>query len=49
MYKTLMSNGGTIHFKTDNTGLFDYTLSLWKERDDIEIILHSHDFYSLFS
>ena len=46
MYKTLMSNGGTIHFKTDNTGLFDYTLSLWKERDDIEIILHSHDFYS---
>ncbi|MDN3203613.1 tRNA (guanosine(46)-N7)-methyltransferase TrmB [Algoriphagus sediminis] len=46
MYKPLLRKGGMIHFKTDNSGLFDYTLELFQQRDDIKIHLHTHDFYS---
>jgi tRNA (guanine-N7-)-methyltransferase len=45
MYKPLLKNDGIIHFKTDNTGLFDYTLDLVNRRDDCEVMLHTHDFY----
>jgi len=46
MYKPLLKKDGILHFKTDNTGLFDYTLDLVKQREDCEIILHTHDFYA---
>mgnify|MGYP006163550987 FL=1 len=45
MYKPLIKNGGLVHFKTDNTGLFDYTLELVQSRDDIEVLAFTHDFY----
>ncbi|SDD51414.1 tRNA (guanine-N(7)-)-methyltransferase [Algoriphagus faecimaris] len=45
MYKPLIKAGGTVHFKTDNTGLFDYTLELLQGRDDIEVLGFTHDFY----
>jgi tRNA (guanine-N7-)-methyltransferase len=45
MYKPLLAKGGNVHFKTDNTGLFDYTLELLKSREDVEILLFTHDFY----
>ena len=45
MYKPLLKSGGTVHFKTDNTGLFDYSLELFKSREDIELIGFTHDFY----
>ena len=45
MYKPLLKNDGIIHFKTDNTGLFDYTLELVEQREDCEVMLHTHDFY----
>lgn len=45
MYKPLLKSSGVIHFKTDNTGLFDYTLELLQSRNDIEILAHTHDFY----
>jgi tRNA (guanine-N7-)-methyltransferase len=46
MYKPLLKKDGIVHFKTDNTGLFDYTLELVKQREDCEIMLHTHDFYA---
>jgi tRNA (guanine-N7-)-methyltransferase len=46
MYKPLIKKGGFVHFKTDNTGLFDYSLDLVKQREDCEVILHTHDFYA---
>jgi tRNA (guanine-N7-)-methyltransferase len=46
MYKPLLKKDGIVHFKTDNTGLFDYTLDLVKQREDCEIMLHTHDFYA---
>ena len=45
MYKPMIKNGGLVHFKTDNTGLFDYTLELVKSREEIEILAFTHDFY----
>lgn len=45
MYKPLIQEGGVVHFKTDNTGLFDYTLDLLKSREDIKLIGFTHDFY----
>ncbi|MCL6258804.1 tRNA (guanosine(46)-N7)-methyltransferase TrmB [Aquiflexum sp. TKW24L] len=46
MYKPLLKKNGIIHFKTDNTGLFDYTLELIQNRPDCEILIHTHDFYT---
>jgi tRNA (guanine-N7-)-methyltransferase len=45
MYKPMLEKAGVIHFKTDNTGLFDYTLALFQNRTDIELIGYTHDFY----
>ncbi len=45
MYKSLLKKEGVIHFKTDNTGLFEYTLELFQSREDLEIIGFTHDFY----
>ncbi len=45
MYKPLLKSGGTIHFKTDNTGLFDYSLELFQNREDIDVLGFTHDFY----
>ncbi|MDG1278437.1 MAG: tRNA (guanosine(46)-N7)-methyltransferase TrmB [Algoriphagus sp.] len=45
MYKPLLKKDGIIHFKTDNTGLFDYSLELFQSRPDIELIGFTHDFY----
>ncbi|WP_291779084.1 tRNA (guanosine(46)-N7)-methyltransferase TrmB [Cecembia sp.] len=46
MYKPLIKKDGIVHFKTDNTGLFDYTLDLVKQREDCKIVLHTYDFYA---
>ncbi|OOG72353.1 tRNA (guanosine(46)-N7)-methyltransferase TrmB [Algoriphagus sp. A40] len=45
MYKPMIKSGGIVHFKTDNTGLFDYSLELVKSREDIEVIAFTADFY----
>lgn len=45
MYRPLLRANGIVHFKTDNTGLFDYTLELLHARADIELIAFTHDFY----
>ena len=45
MYKTMVKSTGIVHFKTDNTGLFEYTLGLVESRADIEVIAYTFDFY----
>ncbi|TDK48161.1 tRNA (guanosine(46)-N7)-methyltransferase TrmB [Algoriphagus formosus] len=45
MYRPLLKSGGIVHFKTDNTGLFDFSLNLVQFRKDIEVLGHTHDFY----
>jgi len=46
MYKPLIRRGGVVHLKTDNTGLFDYTLEVLQNRVDVEVLVSTHDFYN---
>lgn len=45
MYKFILKLNGVIHFKTDNTGLFEYTHQLVMERPDCDILVATTDFY----
>lgn len=45
MYKPMIKSRGIVNFKTDNTGLFDYTLEVVSAREDCEILAFTHDFY----
>ena len=45
MYKRLVKAGGIIHFKTDNTGLYEYTESVLSARPDCQIRNNTSDFY----
>jgi tRNA (guanine-N7-)-methyltransferase len=45
MYKQLVKPGGLIHFKTDNTGLYEYTDLVLKDRPDCQIHFITADFY----
>lgn len=45
MYKLMIKSTGTVHFKTDNTGLFEYTLELVMSREEIEVLAFTGDFY----
>lgn len=44
MYKLLVGTSGIVHLKTDNTGLFDYTLEKIKEFN-VQIHHCTHDLY----
>ena len=46
IYKKLINPGGVIHFKTDNTLLFDYTLQLLESRDDIQDLRYTWELYA---
>ncbi|GGZ32986.1 tRNA (guanine-N(7)-)-methyltransferase [Echinicola pacifica] len=46
LYKPLVQAEGWVHFKTDNTGLFDYTLELLQSREDIRDLVYTKDFYT---
>jgi tRNA (guanine-N7-)-methyltransferase len=45
MYKQLVKTGGLIHFKTDNTGLYEYTDLVLSDRPDCQIQFNTADFY----
>jgi tRNA (guanine-N7-)-methyltransferase len=45
MYKKMLKKGGLVHFKTDNTGLFEYTLEIVNGREDCEVLISTFDFY----
>jgi tRNA (guanine-N7-)-methyltransferase len=46
IYKTILKPGGVLHFKTDNTPLFDYSLEEIQGRADIANLRFSHDLYN---
>lgn len=45
MYKKLISPGGIIRFKTDNTVLYEFTLETLRGRSDVLIDDHTDDLY----
>jgi tRNA (guanine-N7-)-methyltransferase len=46
MYKPMIKPEGLVHFKTDNTGLFLYTLEVLQSREDVNILVSTDDFYA---
>ena len=46
VYKRLLKPGGFFRFKTDNTGLFDYTLEQLGYRNDLADFAYTHDVYN---
>lgn len=46
IYKKLLKPGGLMHFKTDNSGLFDYTVELLKSREDISELEYTWELYN---
>lgn len=45
LYKSILTPDGIVNFKTDNTMLFEYTLELFAERKDIELLDHTFDLH----
>nr|WKN36401.1 tRNA (guanosine(46)-N7)-methyltransferase TrmB [Tunicatimonas sp. TK19036] len=45
MYKRVLQPGGRVHLKTDNAGLFEYTLEQVKLRSDISDLDFTDDLY----
>ncbi len=45
IYKSVLAAGGWVRLKTDNTGLFEYTLEVLKERKDITDLSYTFDLY----
>ncbi|HSI91332.1 MAG TPA: hypothetical protein VK927_09465, partial [Adhaeribacter sp.] len=45
MYRQIVKPGGTIHFKTDNLELFDYTLDMLQQAGEKEL-LFTRDLYN---
>ncbi len=46
IYKTVLRNGGLIHLKTDNSGLFEYTVDLLGNRKDVAGLEYTRDLYN---
>lgn len=45
MYKSILQPEGQVFFKTDNTGLFEYTLEVLNERNDILDLAYTFNLY----
>lgn len=45
LYKEIVRPGGWVRLKTDNAALFDYSLSVLKERNDVTNLTYTHDLY----
>ncbi|MCG8307707.1 MAG: tRNA (guanosine(46)-N7)-methyltransferase TrmB [Cytophagales bacterium] len=46
IYRKLIRPLGVIHFKTDNTGLFDYTLEILERRADVRNLEYTRELYN---
>lgn len=44
-FKPLVKTNGLTHFKTDNTGLYEYTKNVLETREDVDIQKITEDFY----
>ncbi|SHL74199.1 tRNA (guanosine(46)-N7)-methyltransferase TrmB [Hymenobacter psychrotolerans] len=46
LYQQLLRPGGLVHLKTDNEGLFDYTLEVLAERPGVTVLAQTKDLYA---
>ena len=45
IYQRIVRPGGWVHVKTDDDGLFDFTLEVLAEREDVEELVYTRDLY----
>ena len=45
LYKKLLSKGAIVEFKTDNDGLYAYSLETLIARKDLKVLYHTTDLY----
>ncbi|MFA0963906.1 tRNA (guanosine(46)-N7)-methyltransferase TrmB [Roseivirga sp. BDSF3-8] len=45
IYRSILKPGGTLHLKTDNTGLFEYTLEVLQQQEAISDLVYTRDLY----
>lgn len=45
LYKTILKKSKIVEFKTDNDGLYEYTLSILKSRKDVDVLYQTKDLY----
>ncbi len=45
-YRNIMSKDNLLHLKTDDDTLYEYTLEVLEEREDVEVLYHDNDIYS---
>lgn len=46
IYKEMLIPGGTVHFKTDNVALFDYTLEVLQNEFKVKDLVYTKDLYN---
>ncbi len=46
LYRQILQPNGTVHLKTDNQALFDFTLDSLRERNDVLNLEYTHDLYT---
>lgn len=44
-YKSLLKPGGMVYFKTDSTSLFEYTLEVLSQREDVQDLAYTFNLY----
>jgi tRNA (guanine-N7-)-methyltransferase len=45
LYKQILIKDGILHFKTDNTDLFNWAVEQFKGNPDVDLIEYTHDLY----
>jgi tRNA (guanine-N7-)-methyltransferase len=45
LYRKILTPDGRVHLKTDNLPLYEYTLEVLQERNDVRNLLHTADLY----
>jgi len=45
LYKKILVKGAIVEFKTDNDGLYEYSLEVLKSRKDIEVVHYTNNLY----
>ncbi len=45
-YRQILKKGGIVHLKTDNTILYEYSLEVLAEENDVDIVVQDSDIYA---
>jgi tRNA (guanine-N7-)-methyltransferase len=45
LYRKIVRKGGKVHLKTDNQLLFEYSLEVLQQRDDVQELIYTFDLY----